>query len=75
VSLVHTLPRLDVSLDGELLGSFAVDETGAFDIEVDVDAPTSWGDLYVVFDTIGQWERDARDLRLARLEEVQWGSR
>jgi hypothetical protein len=72
LSLISARPRLDVSLDGDLLGSFTVDASGAFDIEVDVDSPSSWGELYVVFDTVGQWERDPRE---ARMEEVQWEPR
>ena len=75
VSQVHARPRLDVSLDGELLGSFTVDDTGAFTIDLDVAAPRDWGDLYIVFNTIGQFERDLHDLRVARLEEVQWEPR
>jgi hypothetical protein len=75
LGLMYTRPRLDVSLGGELLGSFQVDEAGAFAIDLDVTAPHAWDDLYVVFNTIGEFERDLHDLRLARLEEVQWEPR
>jgi hypothetical protein len=74
-SLVFTRPRFDVSLDGELLGSFTTDEGGAFAIDLDVAASSSWGDLYIVMSSAGQAERDVKDLRLARLEEVQWEPR
>ncbi|MGE5184461.1 MAG: hypothetical protein ACM31C_20465 [Acidobacteriota bacterium] len=75
LSFVYTRPRLDVSLDGELLASVDVGADGAFTIDLDVTPPRDWGDLYVVFDSIGQAERDVRDLRVARLEEVVWEPR
>jgi hypothetical protein len=75
VGMVFTRPRLDVSIDGELLGSFVTDDNGAFAVELDVTASRTWSDLYIVMSSVGQAERDVRDLRVARLEEVQWESR
>ncbi len=75
---IHTRPRFDVSLDGKLLTSITADETtGAFSIDLSFAAGqlAQWSDLYVVSNAIGQPDRDARDLRLARLEEVIWEPR
>ncbi len=72
---LYTRPRLDVSLDGELLASVAVGADGVFAIDLDVLPPHGWGDLYVVLDSASQPERDVRDLRLAGLEEVVWEPR
>ena len=75
LNVVFSRPRMDVSLDGTLLSSVDVATDGSFTIDLDLVPPRSWGDLYVVFDTIGQAERDVRDLRVARLEEVVWEPR
>jgi hypothetical protein len=77
LNLLYTRPRLDVSLDGVLLTSVTVDESGAFSIEQDVPASQldGWSDLYLMFNAIGQPDRDVKDLRLARLEEVTWEPR
>ena len=51
--------------------------TDAFTIDLAVPRAsiTGWSDLYVVFNAIGQPERDVKDLRLARLEGVTWEPR
>jgi hypothetical protein len=72
---MYTRPRLDVSLDGELLASVTAGGDGVFAIDLDVVPPSGWGDLYIVLDAASQPERDVRDLRLAGLEEVVWDPR
>jgi hypothetical protein len=74
MSSAYTRPRLDVSLDGELLASVVVDEGGTFTVDVTIDASRlhGWTDLYMVWNAISQPEREARDLRIARLEVVEW---
>lgn len=77
MATLHTRPRLDVSLDGSLLTSVTVAADGRFEIDLVVEAHRirDWADLYVVFNAIGQPERDVRELRLARLESVTWEPR
>jgi hypothetical protein len=75
LDLVFSRPRLDVSIDGELIASVPVDDTGKFSVDTDVAGPGAWADLYVVFDTIGEPSADVRELRAARLEEVTWQPR
>jgi len=77
VAAVYSRPRIDVALAGELLGSFEVDERGAFMIDLQIDAGklADWRDLYLVFDSLGQPDREAKDLRVARLEHVTWEPR
>jgi hypothetical protein len=74
---VYTRPRLDVSLDGELLASIMIGDTGEFVVDVVVPRARvlDWADLYLVFNTIGTPERDVRDLRVARLDHVTWEPR
>jgi len=72
---VYTHPRLDVSLDGELLTSAVADATGRYAIDVAVPRARlagGWHDLYLVFSSIGLPDREIRDLRVARLEAVEW---
>jgi hypothetical protein len=77
LNLLYTRPRLDVSLDGRPVASVVVDEDGGFVIDAVLPAATlaDWSDLYVVFNAIGQPERDAREVRIARLEDVTWEPR
>lgn len=77
VNAIFTLPRLDVSLDGELLASIALSPTGEFTVDVVVPRARlrGWADLYLVFNTIGTPERDVRNLRIARLDHVSWEPR
>jgi hypothetical protein len=74
---VYSRPRIDVSLDGELLSSFTVDERGDFTIELVVPKAKldGWCDLYLVFNTVGQPEREVRNVRAARLSDVVWEPR
>jgi hypothetical protein len=69
-----TRPRLDVSLDGELVASSWAAADGSFAIEARVDAAKlrRWADVYLVFSSVGVPERDPRELRFARLDAVQW---
>ncbi len=73
---IYTRPRVDVSLDGDLLASVNVDERGVFaiDLAVSKDKLDGWSDLYLVFNTIGQPSRDVTT-RVARLEDVTWEPR
>lgn len=70
-----TRPRLDVSLDGELIGSAVADEQGHYGIDVVVPRERltgSWQDLYLVFGSIVEPSKDVRELRVSRLEAVEW---
>ncbi|HEX3480057.1 MAG TPA: hypothetical protein VHT91_33795 [Kofleriaceae bacterium] len=74
-NLVYTHPRLDVSLDGELLASAVADAGGRYAIEATVprDRLTGgWHDVYLEFSTVGAPDRDPGDLRVARLLSVEW---
>jgi hypothetical protein len=72
---VHTRPRLDVSLDGELLASATADQAGRYAIAVTVPRArltTGWHDLYLVFSSIADPDKDIHDFRIARLESLEW---
>lgn len=73
---VYTRPRIDVSLDGDLLTSVTVDDAGGFviDLTVPKDKLDGWADLYLVFNTIGQPDRDVT-VRIARFEDFVWEPR
>jgi hypothetical protein len=75
---VYTHPRVDVSIDGELLASLRPDERGRYQIDAIVprDRLTGgWHDLYFVFSTISEPDKVVRDLRVARLEALEWSPR
>ena len=72
---VFTRPRLDVSLDGEILASVTPDDKGRYTIDVTVDRQRlkgGWHDLYLVLSSVAEPDKDQRDLRVARLELVEW---
>jgi hypothetical protein len=72
---VHTHPRLDVSLDGELLASAVTDQAGRATIAVTVPRvrlTTGWHDLYLVFSSLVDPTTDIHDFRIARLESLEW---
>jgi hypothetical protein len=77
LNALYSRPRIDVSLDGELLTSVTVDEHGDFTIDLAVPKAklVRWSDLYLTFSTVGQPERDARNVRVARLVDVVWEPR
>ncbi len=75
VAAVNARPRLDIALDGEVLGSATLDDNGRFSIELTVPPGDGWRDLYLVWSSVAQPEKDIRDLRVARLEEVVWEPR
>jgi hypothetical protein len=74
VNTVYARPHIDVSLDGELLASPVPGDDGRF--AVDVVVPRSkldgWCDLYLVLATVGEPEKDIKDLRAAWLESFEW---
>lgn len=78
LATVATRPRVDISLDGALLASVTADERGRYAIDLVVPAAAlaggGWRDLYLVFDSIAEPDRDKelRDLRVARLHGVEW---
>jgi hypothetical protein len=82
---MFTRPRLDVSIDGELMASIYPDDTGHYRIDVGVPrdrlagdrsgSPGGWHDLYFVFSSISEPDRVLRDLRIARLEALEWSPR
>ena len=66
---------IDVSLDGQVLGSVVADDTGRYAIDLSVEASRlgdGWHDLYLVFSTINEPEKTGRELRVARVERVDW---
>lgn len=72
-----TRPRLDVSLDGELVASAVADDKGRYVIDVVVPRERladGWHDLYLVFGSIVEPSRAVRELRSSRLESVEWTS-
>lgn len=72
---VHTHPRLEVSLDGELVVSAVADAAGRYAIDVTVPGDRlagGWHDLYLVFSSIADPEKEVRELRIARLESIEW---
>jgi hypothetical protein len=74
-NFVYTHPRLDVSLDGELLASAVADADGRYAIEATVPRDRlagGWHDVDLVFSTVGAPDRDPGDLRVARLLSVEW---
>jgi hypothetical protein len=77
LNTVHTHPRLDVSLDGKLLTSAVADATGHYAVDVTVPRGRlagGWHDLYLVFSSIADPAKGVRDLRIARLESVEWSA-
>ncbi|HEX7841683.1 MAG TPA: hypothetical protein VF469_29640, partial [Kofleriaceae bacterium] len=74
---VHTHPRLDVSLDDGPLTSAVADATGRYAIDVTVPGDRlagGWHDLYLVFSSIADPEKEVRELRIARLESIEWSA-
>ncbi len=74
---MHTHPRLDVSLDDSLLTSAVADATGHYAIDVTVPGDRlagGWHDLYLVFSSIADPEKEVRELRIARLESIEWSA-
>jgi hypothetical protein len=77
LNTVYTHPRLDVSLDGELLTSAVAGATGQYAIDVTVPRDRlegGWHDLYLVFASFADPGRDVREPRIARLEAVEWSA-
>ncbi|MEO7734220.1 MAG: hypothetical protein ABIY55_24870, partial [Kofleriaceae bacterium] len=75
LNTVFTHPRLDASLDGELLASSVADAAGRYTLDAVVPGAHlagGWHDLYLVFSSVGDPATDVRDLRIARLESVEW---
>jgi hypothetical protein len=72
---VYTRPRLDLSLDGELIGTAIADDHGRYAIDLVVAAERltgGWHDLYLVFNTVAAPDADNRDPRVSRVESVEW---
>ena len=74
LNAVYTRPHVDVSIDGTLIASPIADDHGVFTIDTTVPASLlgGWHDLYIVFATVGEPEKDLRDLRAAWLEAFEW---
>jgi len=75
LNTVFTHPRLDVSLDGELVAAAVADAAGHYTIDLTVpraELAGGWHDLYLVFSSSIDLGKDVRDLRIARLESVEW---
>lgn len=74
----YTRPRLDAMLDGELVATVIPDADGHFDVDVTISREKlgeGWRDLYLVFDSIAEPQKDVRELRSARLERFEWEPR
>jgi hypothetical protein len=72
---VHTRPRMDVSLDGELLASVVADDRGGYALDLRIPRDRlagDWRDLYLVFNSLADPSRSGRELRVAVLEAVEW---
>ena len=69
---IATHPRLLVSLDGDEVAEVVADATGQFAIDTRVTAGDDWHDLYLSFSSVGEPERELRDLRMARVEAIEW---
>lgn len=69
---LSTHPRVVASLDGEPIAEAVAGDDGRFALEAVVRAGDEWHDVYLEFSSIGEPERDLRDLRMARLEAVEW---
>lgn len=77
LNTVFTHPRLDLSLDGELLTSVVADADGRYAVDVTVPRDRlagGWHDLYLVFSSVADPGRDTREIRIARLESVEWSA-
>lgn len=75
LNAVYSHPRLELALDGDVIGSAIADAAGryAFDVIVPRDRLAGgWHDLYLVFSSIADPEKEVRELRIARLESVEW---
>ncbi len=78
LGVAFTRPRLDVMLDDTLLASVIADASGAFAVDAKVSAGQlagGWHDVYLVFDSISEPDKEVRDQRAARLEGVEWEPR
>ena len=75
INSVFTRPRLDISLDGELLTSAVADANGRYAIDVRIAAERltgGWQDVYLISSSVIEPEKELRDLRIGRLESVEW---
>jgi hypothetical protein len=75
INSVFTRPRLDISLDGELLTSVVADASGAYAIDLRIPADKlsgHWQDVYLISSSVIEPEKELRDLRIGRLESVEW---
>ncbi len=72
---IYTRPRLDVSLDGELLASILPDERGGYAVELTIPAERlagGWRDLYLVWNSVDEPDRTGRQPPTAVLEGLAW---
>lgn len=72
---VFTHPRLDLSLDGDLLTSAVADGHGRYAIDAVVPRAKlagAWHDLYLIFSSVSEPGREPSDAPVARLESVEW---
>jgi hypothetical protein len=75
LNAVFTHPRLDVSLDGELITTAVADATGRYAIEATVPRARlagGWHDLYLQFSSVAEPGRAEPDAPVARLEALVW---
>jgi hypothetical protein len=74
---VYSRPRLVTTIEDELIATVSVGDHGEFAVDTVVPREQlgGWRDLYLLFDSIGQPERDVRDATTARLEDVEWEPR
>ncbi|MBA3461264.1 MAG: hypothetical protein H0T46_14975 [Deltaproteobacteria bacterium] len=75
INSVFTRPRLDVSLGGHLLTSAVADANGRYSIDVRIPSEKltgGWQDIYLISSSVIEPEKELRDLRIGRLESVEW---
>ncbi len=71
ITALYTHPRLLVALDSDEIAEVVAATDGTFAIDARV-TTTGWHDIYLSFSSIGEPERDLRDLRMGRVEAVEW---
>lgn len=72
---LYTRPRVDVSIDGELLTAVKTDERGAFTIDTTISADQlagGWHDVYLVFDSVNEPQVEIREMRVGRILSLEW---
>lgn len=72
--VIHSRPNIELYAYGQLIESQQVRVDGTYETTFYFvpSAPKDWVDVYLVVSTIGSPEKEPRDLRVLRLDEVIW---